>query len=59
MPTAPESAVIKEPFLKFDSSGDDHLDNFKEFFEHLNRAAKSVLPRVSRRHSGAYVLLLR
>jgi tetratricopeptide (TPR) repeat protein len=59
MPNAPESAVIKEPLPNFDGPGDDHLDNFEEFFEHLNRAAKSVLPRVSRRHSGAYVLLLR
>jgi len=59
MPTAPESAVIKEPFPKFDGPGDDYLDNFEGFFEHFNRAAKSVLRRVSRRHSGAYVLLLR
>jgi len=37
----------------------DHLDNFEEFFEHLNRAAKSVLPKTSRRHTDAFVLLLR
>jgi tetratricopeptide (TPR) repeat protein len=59
MQNPPDSVVNEPPLLALDTPGDDHLDNFEEFFEHLNRAAKSVLPRVSRRHSGAYVLLLR
>ncbi len=42
-----------------DALGDDHLDNFNAFFEHLNRAAKAVLPRACRRYTGAFVLLLR
>ncbi|MCJ1330704.1 hypothetical protein MMC10_007390 [Thelotrema lepadinum] len=37
----------------------DHLKDFGEFFDYLNRGAKSALPRVSRRHSEAHVLLVR
>lgn len=37
----------------------DHLNNFDEFFDHLNRAAKSALPRLSRRYANTFVLLLR
>jgi hypothetical protein len=59
MQNPPDSVALKEPLPKLDAPGDGHLNNFEEFFEHLNRAAKSVLLRVSRRHSGAYVLLLR
>ena len=54
-----DSVVNKFPPPAPHAPGDDHLDNFEEFFEHLNRAAKSVLPRVSRRHSDTFVLLLR
>lgn len=54
-----DSVLDKSPPPALHTLGDDHLDNFEEFFEHLNRAAKSVLPSVSRRHSDAFVLLLR
>jgi tetratricopeptide (TPR) repeat protein len=37
----------------------DHFQNFNEFFEHLNLAARSAMPRVARRHSDVFVLLLR
>jgi hypothetical protein len=37
----------------------DPLDRFEEFFEHINRAARSVLSKISRRYSDAFVLLLR
>ena len=52
-------SVEKLPPSPSDAPSYDHLNNFNEFFEHLNRAAKSVLPRVCRRHTGAFVLLLR
>lgn len=51
--------VNGSPFLTADAQTSDHLENFEEFFEHLNRAAKSVLPRTSRRYSDVIVLLLR
>lgn len=50
--------VNNSPLSELDSPGNDHLDNFEDFSRHLSRAAKSVLPRVSRRHSGTFVLLL-
>lgn len=36
----------------------DHLESFEEFLEHLNQAAKTVLPTVSRRYQDVVVLLL-
>ena len=53
---SPDPEIRKSPFL---GSSHDHLDNFDDFLNHLNRAAHSVLPRVSRRHTGTFVLLLR
>ena len=41
------------------SISDNHLKNFSEFFDHLNRAAKSALPEITRWHTKSSVLLLR
>ncbi|KAL9060158.1 MAG: hypothetical protein Q9162_000772 [Coniocarpon cinnabarinum] len=38
---------------------ENHLENFERFFQDLNKAAKSILPRVSRKYSGVVVLLIR
>ncbi|MCJ1232526.1 hypothetical protein MMC14_000479 [Varicellaria rhodocarpa] len=54
-----DPVLNKSPLPALNHPGDDHLDNFEEFSKHLNRAARSVLPRVSRRYSGTFVLLLR
>ena len=53
------SAVNGAPLLTIDAQSSDHLESFEEFFEHLNRAAKAVLPRTSRRYRDVVVLLLR
>ncbi|KAI9694723.1 MAG: hypothetical protein M1822_000339 [Bathelium mastoideum] len=45
--------------LRQPSPTQDHVDSFEEFFEHLNQAAKSALPRKPRRYDNVYVLLLR
>ena len=37
----------------------DRLRDFGEFFDQLNRSAKLALPRVSRKHTEAHVLLVR
>ncbi|CAI6338130.1 unnamed protein product [Periconia digitata] len=42
-----------------DAQSKDHLESFEEFFEHLNRATKAVLPRSVRRYHDVVVLLLR
>ena len=52
-------AVNGSPLLTADAQTSDHLESFEEFFEHLNRAAKTVLPRTSRRYRDVVVLLLR
>ena len=52
-------AVNGNSFLTADAQSSDHLKSFEEFFEHLNRAAKAVLPRSSRRYREVVVLLLR
>ena len=54
-----EMQVNGSPLLTADAQTSDHLESFEEFFEHLNRAAKSVLPRTSRRYCDVVVLLLR
>ena len=38
---------------------EEHLQDFKEFFDQLNAAAKSVLPKNPRRYSDVHVLLVR
>jgi hypothetical protein len=47
------------PLATVDAQTDDHLESFEEFFKHLNRAAKTTLPRTSRRYRDVVVLLLR
>ena len=47
------------PLLAAGAQSNDHLESFEDFFEHLNRAAKTVLPRSSRRYREVVVLLLR
>lgn len=37
----------------------DPLESFKEFFDHLNQAAKSALPKALSIHTAVFVLLLR
>ncbi|KAI9663726.1 MAG: hypothetical protein M1821_007216 [Bathelium mastoideum] len=37
----------------------DHIGSFKEFFSHLNQAAKSALPTIPQRYNDVSVLLLR
>lgn len=51
-------AANKIPLLATDAQRSDHLESFEEFFEDLNRAAKTVLPRTSRRYRDVVVLLL-
>ena len=36
----------------------NHIENFEEFFTHLNQAAKSVLPEIPPRYNDTFVLLL-
>jgi hypothetical protein len=52
-------AVNGIPLPAADVQSSDHLESFEGFFEHLNRAAKSVLPRTSRRYRDVVALLLR
>ena len=54
-----ETEVKGNPLLAASAKSNDHLESFEEFFEHLNRAAKTVLPRSSRRYREVVVLLLR
>ena len=42
-----------------EKSDSNHLKSFKEFFDHINQAAKTSLPRESRRYAKVHVLLLR
>ena len=53
-----ETEVGGNPLLATGAKRNDHLESFEEFFEHLNRAAKTVLPRSSRRYREVAVLLL-
>ena len=52
-------AVNGSPLLTADAQISDHLESFADFFEHLNRAAKTVLPTISRSYRNVVVLLLR
>jgi hypothetical protein len=47
------------PLATIDAQTDDHLRSFEDFFKHLNQAAKTTLPRTSRRYRDVVVLLLR
>jgi hypothetical protein len=51
--------VNESSLLTADAQTSDHLESFKKFFEHLNRAAKTILSRTFRRYRDVVVLLLR
>ncbi|KAL9084542.1 MAG: hypothetical protein Q9159_005160 [Coniocarpon cinnabarinum] len=50
--------VVSKPVAS-GTNTQNHLENFERFFQDLNKAAKSILPRVSRKYSGVVVLLIR
>jgi len=52
-------AVNESPLLIADAQTSNHLKSFEEFFEHLNRAAKTILSRTFKRYRDVVVLLLR
>ena len=47
------------PLLPAGAQSGGHFESFEEFLEHLNRAAKTVLPTTSKRYHDVVVLLLR
>lgn len=52
-------AINESPLLIADAQTSDHLESFEKFFEHLNRAAKTILSRTFRRYRDVVVFLLR
>ena len=59
MQDSASSAVDGTPPSATDVQSSDYLESFEEFFQHLNQAAKSVLPKTSRIYRDVVVLLLR
>lgn len=56
MQQSADLAINGNSTLDEDAQSNDHLNSFEEFFKRLNRAAKAVLPRTSRRYRDVIVL---